>query len=156
MSNSDGTPPAVRSAPIPLDRCGMAIATDLLGDRWTMLIIREAFYGVSRFDDLRADLGIPRGVLSSRLRALVLAGILEKRPYRDGTARVRQEYRLSPRGRDLGLTLIALMQWGDTHLNDAPPLLGVIDRRSGVPLRVALVGPDGKAVETEDVDFRVG
>lgn len=120
-----------------------------------MLIIREAFYGVSRFDDLRSDLGIPRGVLSTRLISLVDAGILERHPYREGSARSRHEYRLSARGRDLSLTLLSLMQWGDTHLNDEPSLLTMADRKTGVHLRVALVTPDGRAVDMEDVEFRI-
>ncbi|MCA3254018.1 MAG: helix-turn-helix transcriptional regulator [Alphaproteobacteria bacterium] len=130
----------------------MALACDMLGDRWTMLIVREAFYGVSRFDDLRADLGIPRGILSARLKALVGSGVLERHPYREGSARVRHDYRLSERGRDLGLALIALMQWGDRHLQEAPSPLRITDRRTGAPLQVALVTPDGRAVAAADVD----
>ena len=157
MSNPD-TPqptPTVRSAPIPRDRCGMALACDLLGERWTMLLVREAFYGVSRFDDLRTDLGIPRGILSTRLAKLVADGILEKHPYREGSSRTRYEYRLSDRGRELGLALLALMQWGDRHLQDTPSPLSIRDRRSGKPLVVALVTPDGRAVSAEDVQVEV-
>ena len=90
MSNPGPADHRIRSAPVPRDQCGMALACDLLGDRWTMLIIREAFYGVTRFDDLRSDLGIPRGVLSSRLRGLVDRGVLETRPYREQGAIVIQ------------------------------------------------------------------
>ncbi len=133
----------------------MALACDLLGDRWTMLVIREAFYGVSRFDDLRADLGIPRGILSTRLKTLVAQGVLEKHPYRESGARVRHEYRLSERGRDLGIALIALMQWGDRHLRHDPAPLRITDRRTGEPLHVALVTPAGQAVAEDDIDFRI-
>ena len=151
MSNSGSADERVRYAPVSRDQCGMALACEMLGDRWSMLIIREAFYGVARFDDLRTDLGIPRGVLSSRLRALVAQGLLETRPYREQGARVRQEYRLSPRGQDLGLALIALMQWGDRHLQDEPSPLAITDRVSGAPLQVALVTPEGRAVGADDV-----
>lgn len=151
MSNPDPADRRIRSAPVPRDQCGMALACELLGDRWTMLIIREAFYGVTRFDDLRSDLGVPRGVLSSRLRGLVDRGVLETRPYRERGARVRNEYRLSPRGQDLGLALIALMQWGDRHLQDDPSPLAITDRATGAPLQVALVTPRGQAVAAEDV-----
>lgn len=154
MSNPDRTEP-VRAAPIPRDRCGMALACDLLGDRWTMLIIREAFYGVARFDDLRADLGIPRGILSARLARLVEQGVLERRPYREGAARTRHEYHLSARGQELGLVLIALMQWGDRHLQDQPSPLAITDKASGAPLTVALVTPDGLAVNAEAVQIAV-
>lgn len=153
MSNSDVSTAPTRAAPIPRDRCGMALACELLGDRWTMLIIREAFYGVSRFDDLRADLDAPRGVLSTRLKALVAQGVLERRPYREGRARVRHEYRLSDMGQDLALALIALMQWGDRHLQAEPSPLHIRSRATGAPLQVALVTPDGRAAAPDDVDY---
>lgn len=133
----------------------MALACDLLGDRWTMLILREAFYGVSRFDDLRADLGAPRTILSARLKALVASGILERHPYREGRARVRHDYRLSERGSELALPLLALMQWGDRHLRQAPSPLRLFSAASGAPLHVALVTPDGRAVPAEDVRHKV-
>lgn len=155
MSNPETVPPVVRAAPIPRDRCGMALACDLLGDRWTMLIVREAFYGVTRFDDLRADLAAPRGILSTRLKALVANGILERHPYREGKARVRHEYRLTARGAELALPLIALMQWGDRHLQAEPSLLSIQDRKSGQPLRVALVTPAGEAVRPEEVVYTI-
>lgn len=133
----------------------MALACDLLGDRWSMLILREAFYGVSRFDDLRADLGAPRGILSARLKALVAAGVLERHPYRDGTARMRHEYRLSARGQELALPLLALMQWGDRHLRDGQTALRLFSAQGGAPLHVALVTPDGRAVAPQDVRHAV-
>ncbi len=155
MSNPNNIPTVVRTAPIPRDRCGMALACELLGDRWTMLVIREAFYGVTRFDDLRADLGAPRGILSTRLKGLVEAGILERRPYREGTARVRQEYCLTQRGKELALALIALMEWGDRNLQDTPSPLRVISKVTGEPLHIALVTAEGQAVAPEDVAYLV-
>lgn len=147
--------PPVRSAPVARDACGMALATELLGDRWTLLILREAFYGVSRFDDLRADLTIPRGILSTRLKALVGAGLLVKTPYRQGRDRVRYAYQLSPMGQDLALTLIALMQWGERHLQTGPSPVRLTDRRTGQMLQIALVTPDGQAVPAQQVDFQI-
>ncbi|MFO6448628.1 winged helix-turn-helix transcriptional regulator [Erythrobacter sp. NE805] len=155
MSNPASSDPVVRAAPVPRDRCGMALACEMLGDRWTMLVIREAFYGVTRFDDLRSDLGAPRGILSARLKALVTAGVLERHPYREGKARVRHEYRLTQRGQELALPLIALMEWGDRHLQDAPSPLQIYSKASGAPLRVALVTPEGQAVPREDVTYAV-
>lgn len=156
--STPGTYPSetpIRSAPVARDACGMALATELLGDRWTLLILREAFYGVSRFDDLRADLTIPRGILSTRLKALVGAGLLVKTPYRQGRDRVRYAYQLSPMGQDLALTLIALMQWGERHLQTGPSPVRLTDRRTGQTLQIALVTPDGQAVPAEQVDFQI-
>ncbi|GBF59318.1 putative HTH-type transcriptional regulator [Candidatus Phycosocius bacilliformis] len=157
MSNSllSSSENPVRSAPVARDACGMAVAANLLGDRWTLLILRETFYGVSRFDDLRADLDIPRGILSARLKALVTAGLLAKSPYRQGRERVRFSYQLTAKGQDLALTLIALMQWGERHLREGPSPVRVADRRTGASLTIALVTPQGHAVAAQDVEFIV-
>lgn len=153
MSNAQETTDVVRAAPVPRDRCGMALATELLGDRWTMLILREAFYGVARFDDLRADLGAPRGILSARLRTLVEAGVLQRHPYREGRARVRNEYRLSAAGLELAPVLIALMDWGDRHLQAGRTSLKMTVRETGEPVRLAPVTPAGKPVAWEQVVY---
>jgi DNA-binding HxlR family transcriptional regulator len=133
----------------------MVLASEILGDRWTMRVIREAFCGVTRFDDLRTDLGAPRGILSAQLKALVTAGALERTPYREGKARVRHEYRLTPRGQELALPLTPLMEWDDRHLLDAPSPSRILSKTSGASLRVALVSPEGQAVPRQDVTYTV-
>ncbi len=148
MSNSS-FPESVRRAPVTLDDCGLAAASDLLGDRWTLLVIREAFYGVARFDDLAADLGAPRAALSDRLRALCEAGVLEKVAYREPGRRERHEYRLTACGRDLALPLLGLMAWGDRWLRRQPPGATAIDADVGRPLQLALLDPDGRQVPAE-------
>ena len=87
---------------------------DILGERWTFLILRESFYGVRRFSDMQRNLGIARNILSSRLQTLVGAGILERRRYQEEPERF--EYRLTAAGRDLYPAIIAIMRWGDEHL----------------------------------------
>ena len=82
-----------------------------VGDRWSLLILRDAFRGVRRFADLRDDLGIARNILADRLDKLVDAGILDRVPYQERP--VRHEYRLTAKGRDLSPALVALMRWGD-------------------------------------------
>lgn len=124
----------------------MAKASELLGDRWTLLILREAFYGVSRFEDLRADLSAPRAALSERLERLVGEGILERRPYQEEKSRPRHEYRLTAKGRELALVLIALMQWGDRHLGDGGPALDIVDATTREALTVALATAEGRVV----------
>jgi DNA-binding HxlR family transcriptional regulator len=94
--------------------CLLARALELVGERWTLLIVRDAFYGVRRYNDFLAHLDIPRAVLAARLLALVGAGILERRPYREAAARV--EYVLTARGRALWPAIYALAQWGEEHL----------------------------------------
>ena len=87
---------------------------ELLGERWTFLILREAFWGVRRFSELQRNLGIARNILSSRLQSLVAAGILERRLYQAEPD--RYEYRLTEMGRDLYPAVVAIMRWGDRHL----------------------------------------
>ncbi len=104
--------------------CSIARALEIVGDRWTILILRDAFRGLRRFDELQRDLEIPRAVLSDRLRKLVEAGVLSRRRYQERPD--RYEYRLTSMGRQLSPILVALMQWGDRWLSGprgAPTLL---------------------------------
>ncbi|HEY4428907.1 MAG TPA: helix-turn-helix domain-containing protein [Solirubrobacteraceae bacterium] len=103
------------------DSVGRALT--LVGERWTMLILREAFFGVRRYGRLARNLGIPRPTLSLRLRKLVDAGLLDRVPY--STEPERHEYRLTQSGRDLFPAVIALMRWADAHLAgpDGPPIV---------------------------------
>lgn len=96
---------------------------ELVGEKWTLLILREAFFGVRRFGELARNLAIPRPTLSARLRTLVEAGLLERVRYT--TEPERHEYRLSAAGQDLFPTIVALMRWGDTHLagTEGPPIV---------------------------------
>ena len=93
--------------------CSVARALEAIGDRWTMLVIRDAFLGVRRFDDFQRDLGIARNVLTDRLNRLVDEGVLEKRAYQERPKRF--EYRLTEKGADLWPVLVSLMKWGDRH-----------------------------------------
>lgn len=108
-----------------LDRepCSLARALGVLGDRWTMLVLREAFLRVRRFDDFQASLGIARRVLAQRLALLVDEGVLEKRAYQDRP--VRYEYRLTRKGLGLYPALLAIVHWGDAHYagRKGPPVL---------------------------------
>jgi DNA-binding HxlR family transcriptional regulator len=91
--------------------CSLARTLEVVGERWTLLVLRDLFMGVHRFNDLHARLDIPRAVLSSRLAALVEHGLVERRPYRRG----RNEFHLTAAGRELWPALYALLVWGDRH-----------------------------------------
>jgi DNA-binding HxlR family transcriptional regulator len=96
----------------------------ILCEPWTLLIVREAFLGTTRFEQFQSTLGTPRSLLSDRLRKLVANGILTTAPYLDSAGRKRQEYQLSPSGRDLFSILMSVRVWGDRHLApDGPPEL---------------------------------
>src|SRR3954454_21248617 len=97
--------------------CSVARALEVLGDRWTLLVIRDAFVGVRRFDDFQRDLGVARNVLSDRLQRLVDEGLLERNRYQERPERF--EYRLTEKGAALWRALVSLMKWGDRYY--APP-----------------------------------
>jgi DNA-binding HxlR family transcriptional regulator len=101
-------------------QCSIAKTLDAIGDKWSLLILRDAFYGVRRFDGFQRDLGVARNILTDRLQKLVAKGVLEKRQYEDRPPRF--EYRLTDQGRDLVGVVLAMMRWGDrwTTKGDAP------------------------------------
>ena len=103
--------------------CSVARTLELVGERWTLLILRDAFLGVRRFDDFQRSLGIARNVLNTRLQRLCDAGLLERRLYQERPE--RYEYRLTEMGLDLFPSVVALMEFGDKHLAGAegPPML---------------------------------
>lgn len=94
----------------------MARAVDVIGDRWSLLIVRDAFDGISRFSEFQRSLGSAKNILASRLRELVTRGILEVVPAADGTS--YHEYTLTEKGRELFTIIVALRQWGEEHLFD--------------------------------------
>lgn len=96
----------------------MADALELLGDRWSLLVVRELLYDVRRFSELRANTGAPRDVLTARLRRLEAHGLLERRPYQERP--LRHEYRLTPAGRDLRPVLLTLREWGNQWADGDP------------------------------------
>jgi DNA-binding HxlR family transcriptional regulator len=102
--------------------CSVARTLDVIGDKWSLLILRDAFYGVRRFDDFQEDLGIARNVLTDRLQKLVATGVFERRPYEERPP--RYEYRLTQKGRDLLPVLLAMITWGDRWTTDSgmPPV----------------------------------
>jgi DNA-binding HxlR family transcriptional regulator len=102
-----------------IDNCTVQRALQVLGDRWSFVVLREVFNGVRRFEDMRVRTSIPRQVLTDRLARLVTEGVLRREPYREAGQRERHEYRLTPKGFDLIPTLVALNEWGTRYYADA-------------------------------------
>ncbi len=147
------TPPTiVHRSPVAARHCNLARSFELIGDRWTLLILRSALYGIRRFDDFHADLDIPRSVLSNRLAGLVESGIMEKREYREEGQRARIEYRLTKMGAALGLPFIAMTEWGDKWLGDGGSPFTLRSKANGQRLRVVLVDERGRLVKASDVE----
>jgi DNA-binding HxlR family transcriptional regulator len=133
--------------------CSVARALEVVGERWTILILRDAFRGVHRFDDFQRSLGVARNVLHTRLRRLVEEGLLERRRYQDHPP--RHEYRLTDRGDDLWPVLLALMQWGDRHRSEGDPAPRAVHRDCGGALtQRCLCSACDAQVEVGDVQLR--
>jgi DNA-binding HxlR family transcriptional regulator len=147
--------PVIRRSPVKPCDCNLARSFELIGDRWMLLILRSAMYGVRRFDDFQAELDVPRSVLSARLAALVDAGIMERREYREEGQRARIEYPLTEMGSQLGLPFFAMTAWGDKWLGEGEPHFGLQSRANGQKLRVALVDERGKPVKPQDIRYVV-
>jgi DNA-binding HxlR family transcriptional regulator len=138
-------------------RCSIAGALELIGDRWTLLLIRDLSLGLRRYDDLRASIGIPDATLAARLKHLTEHGIVERARYQERPP--RNEYRLTAKGRDLWKVSVALREWGDRWdaTGFGAPTVETIDRTTGRKLVLALVDPEtGAAVPRQRVQFRPG
>ncbi len=141
-----------------VDGCTIGGAMTILGEKWTVVVCREVFTGVRRFDDMRARTGIPRQVLANRLARLVEHGILRREPYREPGARERHEYRLTQKGLELWPILVALREWGDRYLAgpDGPPLR-TVHRDCGAEVHAELHCAAGhRLAEPRDVVPRPG
>jgi DNA-binding HxlR family transcriptional regulator len=133
--------------------CSIARALEIVGERWTLLIVRDAFLGRRRFDEFQESLGISRNVLTERLNRLVQEEILERVPYQEHPA--RYEYRLTPKGLDLHLALTGLRQWGDKYVSEKPPTL-LRSRTDGRAVVAALI-PKGQAhLRVDEVELVPG
>lgn len=137
-------------------KCPVARTLDVVGDWWTLLIVRDALKGVRRFGEFQKNLGMAKNILSSRLREMVAAGIMEMRPAEDGSA--HNEYHLTEAGRRLQTVLVALRQWGEQYLFEpGEPMMMVVDRDNEQPLRrIELAAEDGRALTSADIMVKEG
>jgi DNA-binding HxlR family transcriptional regulator len=147
--------PLLRRSPVSRRHCNLAKSFELIGDRWTLLILRSALYGLRRFDDFQAELDVPRSVLSNRLANLVASGIMERRAYREAGQRARIEYPLTRMGQTLGLPFMAMTAWGDRWLGHGISPLTLRSRSTGQRLSVELVDERGKRAERGDIELVV-
>lgn len=131
------------------DYCPSARSLDVIGDWWSLLIVRDAFDGLTRFSEFQKSLGIAKNILASRLRKLIERGILESVPAADGGA--RQEYRLTPMGRDLFPVMVALRQFGERHLfAPGEKHSRLVERVSGKAVRLDVRAADGRAIGPDE------
>jgi DNA-binding HxlR family transcriptional regulator len=134
------------------ERCTIAKALEVLSTRSALLIMREAFYGTTRFDDFAERVGLSEPATAARLRELVDEGLLEREEYREPGQRTRQQYRLTAKGADLFGVLMALMQWGDRWLDDRGGPVEMRHRDCGAPVTLSLRCAAGHEVDTDAID----
>jgi len=146
----------MRHSGLQQENCSIARTVAVLGERWTLVILREAFNRRRRFEDIQRDLGIARNILADRLQRLVAEGILERRAYQQRPERF--EYRLTDKGRDLYPVLIALMQWGDRYTaGEAGPPVELIHEPCGEHTHPRLVCDHcGEPIDPRDMRAQPG
>jgi DNA-binding HxlR family transcriptional regulator len=133
------------------EKCPIARTLDVIGDWWSLLIVRDAFLGKRRFGEFQKSLGLAKNILCARLQKLVSHGVLEMVPASDGSA--YQEYALTEKGRGLYIVLVALRQWGESCLFEPGELdLVLVDRKSGQPVKpLELRSQDGRLLGSADL-----
>jgi DNA-binding HxlR family transcriptional regulator len=135
-------------------RCSIAKTLDVLSTRTAFLVVRECFYGTTRFDDFVTRTGTSAPAVSRALKQLEQTGVVGRAPYRAPGSRPRAEYRLTPAGEELLPVLLSLMQWGDKHLQDGhPPLLFTRDGDLST-VTVTVTTPDGEPVPSGEILIR--
>jgi DNA-binding HxlR family transcriptional regulator len=136
------------------DLCPVARSLDTVGDWWSLLIVRDAFGGVRRFNEFQRNLGCAKNILSARLAKLVEHGVLRTVPAADGSP--YKEYELTEKGEGLRLVLLALRQWGEQFaFDDGEEWLSLVDNRSGVPVApLEMRARDGRLLGPRDVTVR--
>ena len=132
--------------------CGLPSALEVMGERWSFMILRACFNGIRHFEDFQHQLGIARNILSNRLQRLVENGILRREPVPDDRRRI--EYRLTDKGIDLLPALVALRQWGEKHGTRGRSSLVIVDARDRRPIdEVRLHAADGRPLRYEELDW---
>lgn len=136
--------------------CSLAQTAEIVGDRWSLLIIRDVFHGFNSFSAFLRNLGIARNVLSERLEKLVTNGVLERRQVKPEVE--RYTYHFTPAGEDFVPVIIAMMQWGDKWVvGEQNKPMELVDHACGLPIQpIKLYGQNGDSLRPEDIDFKAG
>jgi DNA-binding HxlR family transcriptional regulator len=135
-----------------LENCSIAMTMDVIGTRSSMLILREAFYGTTRFDDFARRTRTTEAIVAARLKQLTELGLFTKQPYREQGKRTRFEYLLTEKGKDLLPAVLSLMQWGNKHLQpeDGAPLR-LVERGTGEPVTIGPRSASGEDLDLDDL-----
>ncbi|WP_435058660.1 winged helix-turn-helix transcriptional regulator [Streptomyces sp. bgisy060] len=137
------------------DGCSAGRVLDLLSTRTVFMVVRECFYGTTRFEDFVARIGTSAPALSRALKQLESAGVVIRTPYREPGKRARDEYRLTAAGEDLLPVFLSLIQWGDKYLQDGRPPLSFVEADGGRPLSVRVTADPVPEPPSEDIEIRL-
>ena len=133
--------------------CGLPAALEVMGERWSFMILRAAFNGLVHFEEFSSELGIARNILSNRLARLVEHGVLERVPCEDDRRKV--EYRMTAKGSDLLPAMLALRQWGEKYTMDVPSNPVLVDKRDGAPIApIGIRAHDGRDIGWHDLAWK--
>lgn len=133
--------------------CGLPHALEVMGERWSFLILRAAFNGLYHFEEFSQELGIARNILSNRLANLVQHGVLERTPCEEDRRKV--EYRLTEKGLGLLPAMLALRQWGERYIEDITPNLVLVDCRDGLPVQpITIRAQDGRELSWHELGWQ--
>lgn len=136
-------------------KCPIARSLDRVGEWWSILVLREAFYGMTRFDEFQKSLGVAPNILTRRLNRLVESGLLERRRYQEHPP--RDEYRLTQRGRDFRPVMLALLAWGNRHFAPEGAAVQIVDARTGAVVEPLLVdAATGEKIAGPDFTMAAG
>jgi len=133
--------------------CGLAAGAKILGDQWVLLILREAFYGVTRFETIRAHTNMTKQTLATRLKNMTELGLLSRIPYQEDGARERYEYVLTQKSRSLAPILFSLMEWGHKNVLHDAPHISLTDKESGQPVHSAFITESGKIIDPKNIQI---
>ncbi len=137
------------------DGCSAERVLDLLSTKTVLLVIRECFYGTTRFEDFATRIGTSAPAVSRALKQLEAARVVARVPYREPGRRARDEYRLTAAGEDLLPVFLSLMQWGDAHLQDGRPPLSFVEAGSGRPVRVRVTADPAPEATSDGIEIRL-
>ena len=143
----------LREALSELATCGLPSALEVMGERWSFLILRAAFNGLVHFEEFSSELGIARNILSNRLSRLVENGVMERTPC--AADRRKVEYRLTEKGHDLLPAMLALRQWGEKYSENVSPELVLVDAERGEPIApITIRAADGRELGWHDLAWQ--
>lgn len=134
--------------------CPIMKSVQEIGDKWILMIIREAFLGCQKFDEFQQNLNISKSVLTTKLQKMLELGLFEKIPYQNENQRKRYKYKFTQKGKDLSTIILALLEWGNHHLvQEDEPTIKAIDKNTQETIQLSLVNPKGGLIDRKNISL---